>query len=105
MGGSVRVEGRIAPMIEVEGSSFEVITAARDDVTAPIVAETYLAQLAGGFGITPEATRGVLLRRIAVAERSSAEIRNVTLRSGLDPYLARVESPCCELFNESGHRT
>jgi hypothetical protein len=58
------LQAAVPPSHRATSSAIEVTTEDRAGLTAPAVAETFLGQLAGAFGVTPATTRGVLLAQI-----------------------------------------
>ncbi len=58
------VQAAVPPTHHLTSSVVEVRTADREDVVVPAVAEALLSQVAGSFGVTPAATRGMLFAQL-----------------------------------------
>jgi hypothetical protein len=58
------VQAAVPPSHHATSSALEVTGDDRTEAAVPVVSEAYLAQLATAFGVTPAATRGVLLAKV-----------------------------------------
>jgi hypothetical protein len=105
------VQAAVPPSHHATSSAIEVETEDRNGITALVVAETYLAQLASDFGVTPAATRGVLLAQIvgdSGQPRSGIAASSLVLDGGAGtrgPYFldaAMVPAPAATTTSGSG---
>ncbi len=104
-------QAAVPPSHHATSSAIEVQRDDRDDVEVPVVAEAFLAQLTSGFGVSPGATRGVLLAQVvgdSEQPRSGIAAASFQLEGGAGiqgPYFldaAMAPAPAATATSSSG---